>query len=148
MLRNESGDRQSDYWLNNSADTIASDIRNARTKHTFNYVRVNESGDFYSQDCIKKLVSIASKHRNLIFYTYSHRKDLDFSNLPENVILSGSGFKLDNAFHSVAIKKGALAEFIRQRRKHDKKAVRCIGDCSKCNACKTNNNLTILCAIH
>jgi hypothetical protein len=111
---------QARYWLNNDADVIACDIISALTRHKkIKYIRVNESGDFYSQVDVNKLIKIALI-TGVMFYVYTARKDLDFSDRPDNLIINGSGFMVDNNFCYEA-KKARLV---------------CPGNCRICNLCK------------
>ena len=87
--------RQAEYWLNNSAEQIATDFENyLKGKRGIEYLRINEAGDFYSQDCVSKLNYLAGRLKKLGITTYGYtaRKDLDFSNV-NNVIIRGSGFE-------------------------------------------------------
>ena len=64
------------------------------------------------------------------------RKDLDYSNV-SNLVINGSGFKtkgIKRAFTAVT----AI----------DKKAIECIGDCTKCSLCASDNNKDIQVLLH
>lgn len=68
--------RQEDMWLNSSAENIAHAINNTIKKRPYiDAIRVNESGDFHSMDCVKKLSRVASLV-NVPVYSYTHRLDL------------------------------------------------------------------------
>jgi len=91
-------ERQTDYWLNNKSYDIYLDIEKIIKKRTYiKYFRFNESGDFHSQDCIKKLNEISynlKNNFNVTTYGYTQRHDLDFSKI--EFIIKGSGFQLQN----------------------------------------------------
>jgi hypothetical protein len=93
--------RQADYWINNTAEKISADINNyIKNKKGIKFIRFNESGDFYGQECVEKLKYIAD-HLSLIVYTYTAREDLIFDNLPGNLVINGSCFLISNEFRAV-----------------------------------------------
>jgi hypothetical protein len=131
---------QSFQWQYFTPQKIATDILNiALNNKKIKYIRLNESGDFWSQKCVEKLTSIANYiallKPEIKIYTYTHRKDLDFSRVPENVTISGSNFMVHNNYKIVHSEEkiGKLA---------------CKSDCKICNLCKVRHGKDILQAIH
>ena len=47
------------------------------------FVRIHESGDFYSQEYLDKWVEIARKNPSIVFYAYTKQDHLDFSKAKE-----------------------------------------------------------------
>jgi hypothetical protein len=131
-------DRQRDYWLTRDAGQIWStlvDILESRKyqgkplKDTVKYLRFNESGDFWSQECVRKLSQIAlflKQSYGIVTYGYTARQDLDFTGV--QFVLRGSGH--DNAPHgkTIVIAKNAT--------RAPKGYNICPGDCKVCNLCK------------
>ena len=113
-------DRQASYWLKNTALTFVVDFLQSIEKKRLkpSHLRLNESGDFYSQNCVIKAEKIASelKKYGIKVYCYTARKDLDFSAC-KSLIINGSGFKKDG------IKRAFTAV-----RSFDKNALKCVGD--------------------
>ena len=75
----------------NFVSTIINDI-NSCTK-PFKYIRIHESGDFYSQDYINSWIDIASSFPQYTFYAYTKRlSEFDFSSFKSlpNVVLINS----------------------------------------------------------
>ena len=153
--------RQEEYWLNNDAETIAEDIHKAvyrKTKVAIKYVRVNESGDMHSIDCLNKLIAIAQMLPQIKFYTYTHRSDIigEGVELPKNLVINCSNFtaKGCNSFSIVEdVKVRSLKKEFKIARKvirkfKGEKALTCIGDCSKCNLCKYTHEKTIWVPLH
>jgi hypothetical protein len=136
-------DKLSAYEIANQIIAI-----NDRKRNKIKYLRFNESGDFKGQNDVWKVNIIAEmlKEHNIKVYTYTHRKDLDFSNLCDNLTINSSwkDKKIHNRFLSY---KTNIIDRIMKIKKN-KKIIRCIGDCSKCHACKSENDLIILCDIH
>jgi len=127
--------RQEKYWLNNTAEQIAEDIKITAYVHgttIIKYVRINEAGDFHTIDCVKKLIKIAELNKKIKFYTYTHRKDLidqiTIKDLPKNLTINLS-FKSDkenfNTFTTI--------EDINP----NKKILKCASDCRNCKLCTT-----------
>lgn len=99
-------DRQANYWLTNNIDTIITDFDNMitakRTKvdgqlvplsTAIKYIRLNESGDLYSQTCLEKAERLASylwTTYQIQVYTYTARSDLDYSAI-RYLTIKGSG---------------------------------------------------------
>ena len=122
---------QAKIWKSKSAKQFTDDIKKIINSKVIKikYVRFNESGDFYSQDCVKKLSSIAAGLKGIAkVYTYTARKDLNFSNLSDNLTLTGSGFMIHNEFKSV---------------NNVTSRINCPGDCRTCHICKTRHNVKI-----
>lgn len=126
--------RQARYWKRNGPERIARDIRQALKRHKkIKYIRVNEAGDFYSQADIEKLVKISAFVPGVTFYCYTARRDLKFDIIrPDNLIISGSGFMVDNNFCLNA----------------DGAKYNCPGNCRACNLCKTNSHKLINIRLH
>jgi len=126
--------KQAEVWSTLDAFTIAGSIQDRFNRSKgLKYVRFNESGDFYGQDCVEKLKEIARWTPNVHYYTYTHRSDLQFDNLPDNLVINGSGFMIDNNFS--------------HKHKESNDGV-CVGDCSICNLCKVKGNKKIYVAMH
>lgn len=51
------------------------------------YVRVHESGDFYSQTYLDRWIKIAEKMKDKMFLIFTQAYHLDFSKVPDNFIL-------------------------------------------------------------
>jgi hypothetical protein len=78
--------------------TFVQDTVNALSEEKkYNVVRVNDSGDFLSQNNLDNWKEIARRMPEKIFYAYTKRLDLDlWSNLPSNLRITQSfGGKLD-----------------------------------------------------
>jgi hypothetical protein len=149
--------RQEAYWLRNDAFKIAEDIQvafNRKLKTPLKYVRINESGDLHSADCVNKLIRIAEILPNIMFYTYTHRSDLIYNNMvvPKNLIINCSNFRRDgfNTFQAVSsVKVHRMADIPKCKKEILKFAdYACFGDCSKCGYCKKAHGKVIGCPIH
>lgn len=141
---------QNVIWEKLSAYEIADQIikKNKKKRKKWKFLRLNESGDFQDQADVWKLSIIADllKVEGIKVYTYTHRKDLNFVNLSDNLSINSSWKekKINNRF--LSFPKEKINRIMKMKK--DKKIIHCIADCSKCNACKFSNNLTILCDIH
>ena len=141
-------DRQEVYWKWVTAEQFISALDKVLHK-TFDgkplhrsilYFRFNESGDFWTQECIAKLSKIAKwlvKAYQISTYGYTAREDLDFS----KVLFLVKGSSNDSGNNGSTRVIGDRSERIRGE------AV-CPGDCSKCDLCKVNNNLNIAFILH
>jgi hypothetical protein len=122
-----------------SPESISADLRkiteSKRRKIQVVYVRFSESGDFRTQDDVNKLSAIAEQLPNATVYGYTARKDLDYSNVADNVVVNGSNHKNGhNTFTAV--------------KEYSPNAIKCPGDCFGCNLCKVRGGRTIECLIH
>jgi hypothetical protein len=123
--------RQTEQFDRHTVSYLAYAFLKAQNKYpNIKYLRISESGDFRSQADVQKISSLAEFLNGYMrVYTYTARKDLDFSDISENLVLNGSGFMLHNRFLVV---------------KHpDPSKPLCPMDCSKCNWCKVKNRKTI-----
>jgi hypothetical protein len=140
-------------------------IRSQKTKYPIKFVRYNESGDFYSIDCVRKAGRIAGYIAELCevaniptvkFYTYTHRSDIFqgdmgktlVESLPKNFTVNGSNFKVHNEFRVMNVSRAE-----RDARDANGKKVNkftCLDDCSKCSLCKIHGEkgITIIQAVH
>jgi hypothetical protein len=129
-------------WETSSAEDIYEDImkivRRARTNET-KFIRFSESGDFNSQDDVRKMSKIADmlEPHGIRMYGYTARKDLNFKNISRNMVVNGSSFRSDNEFTAVP-----------KDYKLEPQEMICAGDCRECHACKNKNNLKIMCRYH
>jgi hypothetical protein len=150
-------DRQEIYWLNHSAKEIAnalSDIilkRNLK-KRVISYVRFNESGDFWSQECVNKLARVAAYVRaetGVFIYGYTARKDLNFGDIV-SFSVKGSGHTAGNNGEAIARPKKDLADLAHKGTYEEKgkKYTVCLADCSACNYCKKQDGRNIVFPIH
>lgn len=125
---------QETYWDLNNPKKIAEDlvkiIKNKKNK--INYVRFSEAGDFRGQDDVWKMKELAKAIPNVIFYGYTARNDLVYDDIPDNMVVNGSGFMISNSFTAVPeILEGDTS---------------CPGDCRKCDLCKhaQGHNIKVL----
>lgn len=127
-------------WNALSAEQIANQLletsKRART-NKMKYLRINESGDVFVQDDIKKMSDIADilAKEGIITYTYSSRYDLDWSNKSDNLIVNGSSWMCDNSFI-------AVDDFT------DDMKYRCNGECDTCDYCKKAEHKEIYVKVH
>ena len=93
------------------------------------YVRVSESGDFRWQGDVDKLSELANRLQgDMVVYTYTARRDLDFRNRGA-LIINGSGFMVDNEFRVVD--------------ELPCDGYMCADDCSICSLCKEKGSRII-----
>lgn len=101
------------------------------------YLRLNEAGDFVSQNQVDLWESIAEyleKNHGIKTYTYTARADLDFSEA-QHIVVNGSLPGI----------KGAVREFHCTPAKTfdtlviSKGEYKCPGDCHKCHVCFSGN---------
>jgi hypothetical protein len=110
---------------------------NALKEKPWTKLRLNESGDFHSQECIDKAEKIAMylSRYGIKVYCYTHRSDLDYSNV-KHLIVSGSNFQKDgitNAFYIVESKKDK-----------PKGWSICPMDCKICDKCSKRGNKVVV----
>jgi hypothetical protein len=127
-------ERQAHYWESNNVDTIFNDLLNALNKHkNVKYIRFSESGDFTTQADVDKLLTICfmlyRERPDIVVYGYTARKDLDFTGRERNLVIQGSGFKIDNEFIAVG--------------EYSEGSIQCKGSCASCSLCKEKGNRTI-----
>jgi hypothetical protein len=99
-------DRQESYWRSTPGEQIATDVlvRIGRRPVPVRYLRFNEAGDFWSQECIDKLSYVARQLRDNIgvtTYGFSARMDLDFS--AADFLVKGSGHDEGNNGNCIVI---------------------------------------------
>jgi hypothetical protein len=87
-------DRQELYWRSTSPEKIVEDILDkiSRRLTATRYLRFNESGDFWSQECVEKLSFVARRlgaDAQITTYGFTARSDLDFSRA--GFLVKGSG---------------------------------------------------------
>jgi hypothetical protein len=77
---------------------------------------------------------IATLLPDLKMYGFTARRDLVFENLPDNLVINGSDFMLDNKITLITDKKW--------------RKFTCPGDCRYCTMCKEKNGLDIGLVLH
>lgn len=127
-------ERNSVMWLSMTTTeaifTIMASVRKKKVK----YFRINESGDFYSQECVQKMDDIAKAliTVGIKLYDYTSRSDLDYSKI--SFTLYGSGF----------YKKGLTGYTDIITDKHEKIGFVCPGSCKTCNVCAEGKKAVVL----
>ena len=154
--------RQAYYFENRDAAAIGIDIFTLIQRHPVlervKYIRFSESGDFSSQADLVKL-DVAAEVCNdllkrngrapLIWYGYSARSDLDFSEV-EHLLVKGSGHRKGNNGATFSVQ---LTQTQKQRKTlriqgFRKSAFVCPGDCSGCNFCKQRTDRPLVIPMH
>jgi len=130
--------RQMNYWNEVSASEFVINFNFLlRMKKGINFLRVSEAGDFNTQQDVDKLSHIAEQLKGVVkVYTYTARKDLDFSCVSDNLTINGSGFMVHNNFYVYRNESELIDKYV------------CAGDCKTCNLCKTRKNLNIGVKLH
>ena len=133
-------DRQETIWKDTSASEFVQaivDIKK-RKRTPFTTLRINESGDFWSQDCVDKTHIIAkelAKH-DIKVYIYTARCDLDFT------AISTKDMGLNSSNQPLQMKDGvsncfnAVNDFTGENPK-------CVGDCKVCSICSLTSQKLI-----
>ena len=129
---------QEQVWKSLSAERIAQyivEFSHRKKKHTIKYLRFSEAGDFTTQADVDKMSRIADllKAYRIRVYGYTMRKDLDYSQVSKNMVISGSSFMIHNNFKAVPETKIKTV---------------CNGDCPNCKLCKVRGYKTIENRIH
>jgi hypothetical protein len=98
--------RQEKFWKAISAEDFAAQFIaiNSRKRKPFTALRLNEAGDFHSQECIVKAEKIAKllKETGVAVYAYTARRDLDYTVI-DALVVNGSGWTKDNVTNDFTI---------------------------------------------
>jgi hypothetical protein len=123
-------------------EAIGKDLKRIRR------VRVHESGDFYNQEYLDKWFVVAQGYPDLTFYAYTKSFQLDFSKKPDNFVLIGS-FDETSSERARGLYQDKKNHFSNTFTIVSKNAGgSCIGDCTKCNKCWTENGHDITVELH
>ena len=139
-------DVQHQQWKTFSVEKMIQEIIELAKKHKgVRYLRVNESGDFYGAEDVKKISDIAEGVKGVVkVYMYTARKDLAesgvFEGLSSNLTINGSGFMVHNAF--IALDHDEFNKNITE------KSIQCRGDCRVCQLCKWTRGINIPIRVH
>ena len=132
--------RQKSFWLSTTAEEFAWQflLINSLKELPWNALRLNESGDFWGQDCIVKAERIATilAPYGIKVYCYTSRSDLNFTQV-RNLIVSGSSFQkpgITNVFMMVEDTK----------KDRPKGYGVCPMDCKVCNRCQIRGLKTVI----
>jgi len=132
--------RQEKYWKSCTAEQFVVDFLtlNALKALPYTALRLNEAGDFWSQECVDKATHVARvlKKYGIRVYCYTSRQDLDFSRCSDYMTVSGSGFKKEGIrgiFTMVYSKKERPVGF-----------GMCKGNCRICNRCLIGRKTAVL----
>lgn len=149
--------RQAIYWVRTPAHVIALDaVREMDRTHTdrythetrsgAEYIRISESGDVYDQSDISKLTTVAkwvyAMRPDVKIYGYTARRDLDWAQVPPNVVMNFSGDDVSDAVADVnsfvVVPVGKLPS----------KALTCKSNCRVCRLCKTHHGSQVFIEEH
>lgn len=129
--------RQQEFWLNSDYKDFIRKFMLDKGRRKIKYLRMNEAGDFHSQECVDKTIKIAKilKRLGIGTYVYTARIDLDYNNRGP-LVINGSNQMIDNRF-----------KIVYSQNELDKHRLAgnpiCIQDCRKCNMCTKNLKLNI-----
>lgn len=131
--------RQEDMWLNSSAEDIAQAINSIIKRRPYiDAIRVNESGDFHSMDCVKKLSKVASLVKVPV-YSYTHRLDLftesTTKKLHKNLTMNFSEEMSFNHDHNEFRVEDTIDSAV--------DSIPCPMDCKMCSMCSSRNKRVI-----
>jgi hypothetical protein len=136
--------RQQTYWLTTKAEEFVFEFMliNSLKPKPFTKVRLNEAGDFHSQECIAKAERIAQllHQYGIRVYCYTSRKDLDFTKT-KFLVVNGSGFKkagVQNEFSIVSKEVGKNPKL------WPKGYAKCPMDCTICDRCSIKGKNTFV----
>jgi hypothetical protein len=125
--------KQARFWDKITAEEFASQFLaiNSLRELPWNKLRLNESGDFYSQACVDKAEKIAMylARGGVKVYCYTHRSDLDYSNT-RHLIISGSNFQKEGISNCFMIVEDV-------KKDKPKGWSICPMDCKICDKCST-----------
>lgn len=124
------------YWDTHASSDISDGLKEVirRKRNPISYIRFSEAGDFRSQWDVNKMKDIARRIPDVVFYGYTARNDLNYTDLPDNMIVNGSGFQVSNSFT-------AVPEILASD-------TRCPGNCRGCNLCKEARGIDIKVLYH
>ena len=129
--------RQTAFWDENTIDSFVEYFKAEVLTRNMKYLRFQESGDFRTQLDVDKMSGIAEKLEGIVrCYTYTARRDLDFSNVSDNLVINGSGFMVDNCFYVIHNETEMIGNYL------------CKGNCRECNLCKHKLGIYIAVKIH
>ena len=131
--------RQEKFWKDVTAESFAMQflIINSRKGVKFDKIRLNEAGDFHTQECVDKAEAIARglKKFGIRVYCYTARRDLDFSKV-RNLVISGSNFAKDGV--------RGMFKMVHSIKDKPKGYGICKGDCRVCQKCLIGRKTVIL----
>ncbi len=130
--------RQAAYWKSVTAEDFARDFLavNANRRNKYKALRIDEAGDFYTQDDVAKLDRIAELLHGVVkVYTYTARKDLDYSKV-KHLVINGSGFQKPGV--------AGLFNYIEKGQEIPAGFKECVGDCRICARCQHGANTVVL----
>lgn len=137
------------WQINNSKEIASTILSMAKKPHRDVYthkkevvttLRFSEAGDFKSQEDVDKMSEVAELLKGKIkVYGYTARKDLNYSNVSENMVVNGSGFMAHNEFKVITPRLLPLLP---------PDALICLGNCRNCNMCKERLDKTIYVKLH
>ena len=110
----------------------------------FDLIRFNCNNDLNNINNLKFLIELAEKLPNIKIGGYTNRYDLikdqqhlKSFNTPNNLIINGSNYLLDNNFYcTINLKKYCNTNYY------------CLGSCKNCLKCYNKSNKTIYCLLH
>lgn len=129
--------RQTKFWAECTAEEFVERMLKEKKRAT-KQLRFNESGDFISQECVKKADKVAKLLllHGIVVYCFTARKDLRFSRV-RHLVVNGSGFMVHNSF-TVLPKNGTKI----------KNSYTCKQNCKICNVCTKKSHRFITTTMH
>jgi hypothetical protein len=130
--------KQEVYWKSVTAEDFVRDFLaiNAKKRNKYQALRINEAGDFVTQKDVAKVDKIAELLQGVVkVYTYTARKDLDYSKV-KYLVINGSGFKTPGI--------AGFFNYIEKGQEIPTGFKECVGDCRICARCQHGANTVVL----
>jgi len=134
-------DRQEKFWKGISGKDFVTQFlfMNALKRNPYSALRLNESGDFWSQACVDKAEYIASelKKYGVTVYCYTSRSDLSYEHC-EHLIVNASNFEKNGITN--------IFKIIKKNETIPQGYGLCGGDCRICSKCQIKDQKTCVVA--
>lgn len=118
-------------WAATESDWFVTEMVAEISRRKSEYIRIHESGDFYSQAYLNKWIQIATAIPTKKFLAFTKSYQLDFSQVPKNLKLIYSVMP-DTKFMAAGIKSRAYAGDCKTG---GERVLECFGKCDVCGMC-------------
>lgn len=102
------------------------------------FFRWHSAGDILSQEYLEGMKKVAIRHRNIRFLCFTKKYDLDFDNLPKNLVVRFSMWNNYGDQDKVNIKRSWFLNPKDPDRRIPQDVVHCPGSCVVCKKCWTS----------
>jgi hypothetical protein len=145
LLQNVIDSAKERYEISKTEEFVPRMVKEIHSKKP-KYFRFHSIGDFYSEEYVRKIISIAKDCPDTLFRTTTRRRDLtsviqELNNLPNFIVRESLDYQRSNPIMQLPF--AAISSVISEKEKTLESSYKCPDDCEACKHYCWNNRVNV-----